>query len=111
MHVPVLLEKVVEYLNPKANQNFIDCTVGSGGHAAAILEKTGPKGKLLGIDQDPRAIERAKETTRKDKQRVILAQGSFAHLADIAKEAKFKPVHGVLFDLGMSSDQLKEAGR
>ncbi|MCH7973638.1 MAG: 16S rRNA (cytosine(1402)-N(4))-methyltransferase, partial [Bacteroidetes bacterium] len=46
-----------EYLSPKSNQNFADCTVGSGGHTKAILERNGPKGKVLGIDQDSEYLE------------------------------------------------------
>ena len=50
MHIPVLQKEVIDYLAPKPNENFIDCTFGQGGHASAILEKTKPNGKVLGID-------------------------------------------------------------
>ncbi len=50
MHIPVLQKEVIQYLEPKRNENFIDCTIGEGGHSLAILEETGPKGKILGID-------------------------------------------------------------
>ena len=53
-HIPVLQKEVIEYLNPKSNENFIDCTVGEGGHALAILEKIEPNGKVLGIDEQIR---------------------------------------------------------
>ena len=50
MHVPVLKKEVLKYLDPKPNENFVDCTFGEGGHAKAILEKNGPEGKVLGIE-------------------------------------------------------------
>ena len=51
-HIPVLQKEVLEYLSPRANENFIDCTVGGGGHSAAISERILPKGKILGIEWD-----------------------------------------------------------
>lgn len=102
MHIPVLQKEVIEYLDPKPNENFIDCTLGEAGHAAAILEKTGPKGKLLGIDFEIRV---------KSQERLILAKGNFANLKEIVKESKFSQVNGILFDLGLSSWHLEESGR
>ena len=60
MHIPVLQKEVIEYLDPKPNENFIDCTIGEGGHTLAILEKTSPDGKVMGIDQDQEQIENCK---------------------------------------------------
>lgn len=59
-HIPVLQKEIIQYLDPKPNENFIDCTVDGGGHTLAILEKTGPKGKILGIDADPELIKNLK---------------------------------------------------
>ena len=50
MHIPVLQKETIEYLNPKEGDNFIDCTLGEGGHSLAILERILPKGKVLAID-------------------------------------------------------------
>ena len=111
MHIPVLTEKVLAYLDPTANENFIDCTMGEGGHAPKILERTGPKGKLLGIDMDPDALQRAGETLKRQKERIIFVQGSFAHLKMIAEKEKFRQVHGILFDLGFSSNQIEKSKR
>jgi 16S rRNA (cytosine1402-N4)-methyltransferase len=98
MHVPVLKKEVLEYLNPKANENFIDCTVGEAGHTAAILEKNGPNGKVLGIDLDRRIIEKIVA-----KERLILVCDNYSNLKNIVENYKFRPVSGILIDLGMSS--------
>ncbi len=57
IHKPVLLNEVLEYLNPKKNENFIDCTLGGGGHTKEILKKILPNGKVLAIDADKDAIK------------------------------------------------------
>ncbi len=112
MHIPVLQGKVIEYLAPKPNEHFIDCTIGQGGHTTAILEKTGPKGKVLGIDQDSSFLSQLKQTVQKEyKNRLILAEGNFAHITAIARQEKFKPVRGILFDLGFSSLHIEEGKR
>lgn len=111
-HIPVLQKEVLEYLDPKPNENFIDCTIGEGGHTLAILEKNGPKGKVLGIEWDP---ELYKKLSRSDldrlKARLILVNDNFANLEEIAKSQKFRSVSGILFDIGMSSWHLEESGR
>ncbi|MDP4007463.1 MAG: 16S rRNA (cytosine(1402)-N(4))-methyltransferase RsmH, partial [bacterium] len=113
MHTAVLCDKVIEYLDPKTNQNFIDCTLGSGGHTFEILKRTAPKGRILGIDQDEQAlfIAKAKAKEQKVGDRLSLAHGNFATLQMITQQEKFRPVHGILFDLGLSSDQLERSGR
>jgi len=109
MHIPVLQKEVLKYLVPKPNENFIDCTFGSGGHSAAILEKNGPLGKVLGIEIDP---ELYKESGMiKTKNRLILVNDSYVNLKDIVEKYKFKPVNGILLDLGMSSWHLEKSGR
>jgi len=106
MHVPVLLKEVLEYLDPKSNENFIDCTVGEGGHAMAILEKIGPNGKMIGIDWDAEMVKKIKR-----QDRLILINDSYTNLKKIVEENKFYPVNGILLDLGMSSWHLDESGR
>jgi len=110
-HRPVLLKEVIQALNPEKNQNFVDCTIGGGGHAQAILEKTGPKGKLLGIDWDPEAISRTQERLKEYKDRLVLYNASYTHIKEIVYDKKFFPIHGMLIDLGLSSDQLQISGR
>jgi 16S rRNA (cytosine1402-N4)-methyltransferase len=111
MHIPVLQKEIVQYLDPKPNENFIDCTIGEAGHSLAILERNGPEGKVLGIDQDPEMIKNLKLEVKDFKKRVVLVQGNFRNLAEIARKERFRSVSGVLFDLGMSSWHLEESGR
>jgi len=110
-HIPVLVKEAVEGLQAKPGGYFIDCTVGMGGHAAAILERISPQGKLLGIDADPEAIRVARAKLGDYKEAVILANDSFANLNAICKKYDFYPVDGILFDLGVSSMQLDTAQR
>ena len=110
-HIPVLLKEILRYLNPKSNQNFIDATVGDGGHATAILEKTSPNGKLLAIDRDFDSIVRARSKLREFGNRVLFINDSFGNLASIVKENNFDLAEGILFDFGMSSSQLQNSGR
>lgn len=111
MHVPVLMREVLEALNPRPGQWFIDGTVGTGGHAQAILEATAPDGRLLGLDADPFALEVARQRLRIYRDRVYLIHTNFVDLAEVARNCGFFPVHGVLLDLGVSSLQLETAER
>ena len=110
VHIPVLQKEVLDYLDPKPNENFIDCTIGEGGHALAILEKNGPKGKVLGIEWDPELYKKLSESdTDRLKARLILVNENFANLKKIVEKHEFKPVQGILFDLGLSSWHLEES--
>lgn len=110
-HVPVLLKEVIDYLNPQANENFIDATVGQGGHTAAILEKNKPKGKVLGVEMDTDIYKELKENMAKMSDRLILINDSYVNLEKIVKKNDFEPVHGILFDLGMCSWHLEVSKR
>lgn len=109
MHVPVLKKEVLKYLDPKPNENFVDCTFGEGGHAKAILEKNGPEGKVLGIEWDE--TQAKKISAEKPDKRLIVVCGNFANLKSIVRDHSFGQVHGILFDLGISSWHLEESGR
>ena len=110
-HIPVLLKEVITYLDPKPNQNLIDCTIGGAGHARAVLERTGPEGKLLGIDWSAASIKIARENLREFGGRAVLVQGNFADLKKVVEEHHFKNAQGVLLDLGLSSLELESSGR
>lgn len=107
MHKPVLLNEIIQYLNPKPGENFIDCTFGAGGHSLAILEKIYPRGKLLAIDLDPKSLE----SRFKFQDRVILVNDNFKNLKLIVEKYNFQPINGILFDLGLSSWQIEESKR
>lgn len=106
-HTPVLCIEVVGAL-ARPEGIFIDATVGSGGHAAALLEASGPKSRLLGIDLDPSALRDAAERLRPFGDRVTLVHGTFAQLQSLAEARGFSPNSGILFDLGLRSDQLAQ---
>jgi len=107
MHVPVLLNEVINYLDLKPNDNFIDCTVGQGGHTQIILDKIAPNGKVLGIDWDLKQIENCKENI--NNNRLILVNDSYANLENIAKQSNFTNINAILLDIGFSSFQTDES--
>jgi len=111
IHKPVLLGEAVEVLQAQPGKRYIDCTLGSGGHAKAILEKIMPDGQLLGIDADPKAIEIAKTRLANYIESTIIVNDNFANLETICAESNFLPVYGILFDLGLSSTQLEASER
>ncbi|SHF24937.1 16S rRNA (cytosine1402-N4)-methyltransferase [Desulfofundulus australicus DSM 11792] len=106
VHQPVMLEEVVAWLNPQDGGTYVDCTVGGGGHAAAILEKSGPGSRLIGLDQDPLALEAAARRLAPYGERVTLVKENFVNLARVLDELGVAAVNGVLFDLGVSSPQV-----
>jgi len=110
-HTPVLLSEALKALAVQPGGRYIDCTLGSGGHAAAILDRSSPGGQLLGIDADPDALEIAKERLQHYKDSILLVNDNFANLQSICIKYDFFPVHGILFDLGLSSAQLNGRGR
>lgn len=110
-HTPVLLEEATAALKIVRGGRYIDCTVNGGGHAITILEESTPGGQLLGIDADPGALKLAKEKFKTYGKDVILVNENFRYLESICSRFGFKPVNGILFDLGMSSIQLEDPGR
>jgi 16S rRNA (cytosine1402-N4)-methyltransferase len=111
IHVPVLLEEALDGLQVKAGGRYIDCTLGAGGHARVILEKSAPDGRLLGIDLDAQAIEVARRRLAPYEGRITLVHDNFSRLKEIASEHGFIPANGVLLDLGISSLQLHQEAR
>ncbi len=110
-HIPVLLEEAIEALAVQPGGRYIDCTLGAGGHAVAILERSSPGGQLLGIDADPRAVKTARARLEAYSGSTLLVNQNFAELRAICVKHNFFPVHGILFDLGLSSVQLNGGGR
>jgi len=110
-HTPVLLQETVQALAAQPGGRYIDCTVGTGGHAAAILEQSSPGGQLLGIDADPEVIKIAKARLEAYGSSSLLINENFINLEATCIKHDFYPVHGILFDLGLSSLQLNGSGR
>ena len=108
IHEPVLLEEALLALQPAAGRLYVDGTVGGGGHAEAILEASGPGGRLVGFDRDDWALAAAARRLKRFGDRLELHREPFAGLAKCLAKAS---CDGVLLDLGVSSPQLDEAER
>ena len=113
LHKPVLLNEVLEHLNPRAGQNFIDCTLGGGGHTTAILNKVITGGKVLAIDLDKEAIKNYESRIKNQELRknLVLVNDNFANLEKIVAEHNFSSVDGIIVDFGFSSDQIENSER
>jgi 16S rRNA (cytosine1402-N4)-methyltransferase len=109
-HLPVMVPEVLGVLAVHPGGRYVDATVGLGGHAEAILEAA-PGGRLFGLDQDPAALEVARERLARFGEGAVLAHGNFRELGEHARRAGFEDVDGVLLDLGVSSLQLDTAER
>jgi 16S rRNA (cytosine1402-N4)-methyltransferase len=110
-HRPVLLEKSLSLLELRSNSLIVDATIGGGGHSAAILERTAPDGRLIGLDRDPQALEEAGLRLAAYGDRVQLVRASFRHLREVLARAGVSLVDGILLDLGVSSPQLDDPQR
>jgi len=110
-HIPVLLDEVIQFLNPKPGGRFIDATLGGGGHTRAILERTAPDGIVLGIDQDESALSSAKAMLESFGSRVAFVHSNFRAVRTIAEESGFMECDGVLADLGISSMMVDDPTR
>lgn len=111
LHQPVLLDEVLAGLAIRPDGRYVDGTFGRGGHAAAILARLGPQGRVLALDKDPAAIAVAVSELAGDR-RFTIKHGSFAMLAQqVAEQGWMGRVNGVLLDLGVSSPQLDAAER
>lgn len=112
IHIPVLLNEVMEILKPQKDEFFIDGTFGAGGHSEKILETIGEAGKILAIDWDPstklRASEKAGERNENllKRKNVVFVNANYAKLKEILREKNLPKADGLLLDLGFSSDQL-----
>ena len=111
LHRPVLLSELLDALAVRPDGTYVDANLGGGGHAEAVLEASGPRGLLLGIDADGGAIAMSRARLAQFGDRLSTFHGSSAHLARAITEAGFDEVDGVYFDLGLSSDQLVDRER
>ncbi|HHY38846.1 MAG TPA: 16S rRNA (cytosine(1402)-N(4))-methyltransferase RsmH [Clostridia bacterium] len=114
LHQPVMVRQVIEALRPHPGGVYVDCTLGDGGHAKAIAERCMPGGRVIGIDRDREALERAKERLSGFGGSVDIVHGVFSDLESIAQRclgSSSGVVDGILFDLGVSSLQVERAER
>jgi 16S rRNA (cytosine1402-N4)-methyltransferase len=106
-----MLRQVLGLLDPRGDQLVVDCTVGLGGHAEAVLRRQGFTGRVVGIDRDPAALAAASERLRPFGHRFEPQQGRFGRAGELLEGMGCAVADAVLFDLGVSSMQLDEAGR
>ncbi|MEK7543823.1 MAG: 16S rRNA (cytosine(1402)-N(4))-methyltransferase RsmH [Patescibacteria group bacterium] len=105
-HVPVMVEEVLNGLAVRDGGTYIDATVGGGGYSIEIIKRGG---RLLGIDQDPEAVEFSKQNIKYGDWKIV--QGNFRDIRKIAEEQGFDTADGILFDLGVSSHQIDTPDR
>ena len=131
VHIPVLREEVVEILNPKPGQIFIDANVNGGGHARVIAERVGLKGRVIGMDWDCGLLKESTLRLRSHPSQsyggqagqalqlnsgqgiknIELVCENFANIETVAKKLGLKNIDGILFDLGFSSYHIEKSGR
>ena len=107
-HISVLLDEVIEGLALRANDRVVDATINGGGHSSAIMDRLGPDGVLVGIDADSTALDRARNKLHEAKATLHLVESNFRHLSSVLDSLELKEVDKILFDLGLSSNQLDE---
>ena len=110
-HTPVLLKEATDLLVWDPTGLYLDCTVGLGGHAEAILERISAQGKLIGMDMDPEALELTETRLKSRTGTYRLVHANFRDLGSILESEKYFPLAGALLDLGVSSLQLDKPSR
>jgi 16S rRNA (cytosine1402-N4)-methyltransferase len=109
VHVPVLLDEVIQWLDPQPGQILVDGTLGAGGHTRELARRVQPDGYVVALDRDPAAVARAEIELA--SQPIKLAQANFSEIPDVLKLAGLERANGILLDLGLSSDQLADETR
>ncbi|OGY40401.1 MAG: 16S rRNA (cytosine(1402)-N(4))-methyltransferase [Candidatus Brennerbacteria bacterium RIFOXYC1_FULL_41_11] len=109
VHVPVLLQEVIEFLNPQSGENFIDATAGEGSYSKEILRLTDPSGKVLAIDWNAEVIPELERNV--SSKRLIPVSGNFKNIDEFVEQSGIKEIHGVVYDLGLSKFLLEKSGR
>jgi 16S rRNA (cytosine1402-N4)-methyltransferase len=110
-HVPVLLNEVLAALSPQTGQTFVDCTVGLGGHAAELLKRVTPGGRLIGMDFDPANLVLARERLAPVGGNFTLHHSNFAGIDKVLAAEGTDRVHGILADVGVASPQIDDPSR
>jgi 16S rRNA (cytosine1402-N4)-methyltransferase len=111
LHKPVMVDEVLDYLNPQPGHIILDCTVGNGGHASRIMSRISPNGLFIGIDKDMEILQTAKQYLSKTGHPFKLYHADYADVDEVLRQAGVGMVNGVLLDLGASSLQFDEGER
>jgi 16S rRNA (cytosine1402-N4)-methyltransferase len=111
VHEAVMAQEAIGLLKPQPGGVYIDATLGGGTHTAKLVEASAPDGRVLSLDVDPAALERARKRFKPLGKRWECAESNFRHLAQAAREHGFSPADGILFDLGLSSDELVDPSK
>ena len=109
VHIPVMLDEVIRWIEPCPGKVIVDGTLGGGGHARAIAELVTPTGSVVGLDRDPAAVEAAERTLADLPVRPVRA--NFCDLPELLEQLEVPSIDGALLDLGLSSDQLADTAR
>ena len=110
-HIPVMIDEVMHWIDPKPGGFYMDATLGLGGHAARLMEMTGGRAHLLGLDRDRQALDKAGKRLAEYGENVQLAHTSFQHFPSVLRELGWDLLDGVVADLGVSSLQLDSPER
>ena len=110
-HTPVMLQEILDYLNLSPGKTIVDATIGTAGHARAILGRILPGGRLIGIDRDEESLAVCRARLKEFGASCELVQGNFSDIDTILKDLNIKKIDGMVFDLGISSFQLEDPHR
>ena len=110
-HKSVLLDETIESLNIKEDGIYVDGTLGGGGHSYEILKRLGPKGRLIGIDQDEDAIKAASERLKEFEDKLTIVKSNYCNIKQVLEDLNIEKVDGILLDIGVSSYQLDNLER
>jgi 16S rRNA (cytosine1402-N4)-methyltransferase len=111
LHKPVMVDEVLQYLDPNGKDVILDATVGLGGHAYEIVKKLGVGGQLIGIDRDENALKLTEGRLKEFSDVLRLVHANFNSIDTVLSQLQIEKVDGALFDLGVSSYQLEDASR
>ncbi|MDD5726623.1 MAG: 16S rRNA (cytosine(1402)-N(4))-methyltransferase RsmH [Patescibacteria group bacterium] len=110
VHKAVMVSEAMEALQPRAGGRYLDATLGGGTHSMELLKLSAPDGCVLSLDVDPTALSRAEQQNVYGKRWQIV-ESNFSHLKEVAEKSGWMPFDGILFDLGLSSDELADPSK
>ncbi len=111
LHTPVMLDEVIQYLKLAPGQIIVDATLGTGGHSFEILKRITPGGKLIGIDRDEDSIDICRQRLSEFKDSCEFVHANFVDLDQVLERLAIEKIDGIVFDLGISTYQLRNAQR